>query len=108
MKLIPCKCIRESGCLFLPRGWTTTKPWIGTGKGLDRIGVMRSHKVYYTKHGPLWKDLEGSVYKIYNFTGPNSTIVGKLNRWYSRGVNQFIVAKKLDYDELLLEDIFLP
>ncbi len=69
---------------------------------------MHSHKVYYTKHGPLWKDLGGNVYRLYNFTGPNSTIVGKLNRWYSQGVNQFIMAEKINYDELLLTDTFFP
>jgi len=106
--LIPCKCVSEPGCLFLPRGWETGNPWIGIGSGLDRVGVIYSHKVYFTKHGPLWKDLDGNVYRLYNFTGPSSTIVGKLNRWYSQSLHHYIMAKRVNYDELLLEDIFSP
>jgi hypothetical protein len=78
---------------------------MSTEAGLDRVGVMDSREVYYTKHGPLWRDLDGIVYKLYNYDGPDTARVGKLNRWYSRG---YIMAEKIDYEALLLEDLFLP
>lgn len=108
MTLIPCKCILDPGCLFLPRGWETRKPWIGAGSGLDRVGVMHSRQVYYTKHGLLWGDLDGNVYKLYNFTEPNSIIVGKLNKWYNQDIHHYILAEKINYEALLIQDIFSP
>jgi len=102
-----CKSVASDGCLHLGLEWDNSAI-VYEGAGIREVGFIKKHSLYVTRQGNFWKERNGQLYRLHNYGGYYSTSIGNQHRWYDTKTNKFLMAEKVTYDELLLEDLFLP
>ena len=102
-----CKSEPSSGCLYLKIGWSIAS-FVYFDTRITEIEYIKKNKLYVTRQGNFWKDRNGQLYRIHNYGGHSSTFIHNQNKWYDEKTNKLIMAEKIDYYELLLEDLFSP
>ena len=102
-----CKSVASDGCLHLRLKWENNAI-VYEGNGIGEVGFIEKNRLYIIRQGNFWKDRNGQLYRLHNYDEFYCTLTDSQHRWYNTGINKFIMAEKVTYDELLLEDIFLP
>jgi hypothetical protein len=103
-----CKSEPSPGFLYLRLTWENHSSLLCRER-IKEINKLEKNRLYITtEQSSFWKDRNGQLYKIHNYGGYNYTLTDSQHRWYNTRINKFLTAEKIDYYELLLEDLFLP